>query len=107
MCWPMVCAVGLGDRRDVVDRAARHHGDAVGELEDLVEVLRHQQHGGAAVALLHDLRADLGDRGEVEPEAGVGDDQHVDVAGELARQHGALHVAAREGRDRRSRARAS
>ena len=42
------------------------------------------------------------DRGEVEAEAGVGDDQHVDVAGQLARQHGALHVAARQVADRAS-----
>jgi hypothetical protein len=41
------------------------------------------------------------DRGEVEPEAGVGDDQHVDVAGELAREHRPLHVAARQRLDRR------
>ena len=41
-------------------------------------------------------RADLGHGGEVEAEARVGDDQHVDVAGQFARQHRALHVAARQ-----------
>jgi hypothetical protein len=33
-------------------------------------------------------------RSEVEAEAGVGGDQHLDVAAEFARRHGALHVAA-------------
>ena len=77
------------------------------ELEDFVEILRDEQHRRAAVALLHDLRADVGDGREVEAEAGIGDDQHVDVAGELARQHRALHVAAGEVADRRVSARAS
>ena len=69
------------------------------ELQDLVEVLADQQHGGAAVARLHDAGADLGDGREVEAEAGIGDDQQVALARELARQHGALHVAAGQALD--------
>ena len=40
--------------------------------------------------------ADLGDGAEVEAETRVRRDQDGDLAGELAREHGALHVAARE-----------
>ena len=89
-------AVGGGCVGEISDLAARHDRDAVGEFQDLVEVLRHQENGGAAVTLLHDLRPNVGDRGEVEAEAGIGDDEHVDVAGQLAREYGALHIAARE-----------
>src|SRR5947208_16763448 len=46
---------------------------------------------------------DLGDRGEIEPEAGIGSDQHLDLAAELPRQYRALHIAARECRDWRIR----
>ena len=55
----------------------RHDDDAIGQLQDLVEVLAHQQHGGTAVAGLHDAGADLGDGREVEAEAGIGHDQQV------------------------------
>ena len=36
----------------------------------------------------------LRDCREIEPEAGIGGDQDGDVAGKLARQYGALDVAA-------------
>ena len=38
----------------------------------------------------------LRDGGEVEPEARISRDHHVDLAAELTRQHGALDVAAGE-----------
>ncbi len=101
MWRPIVVAVGARGVGEIGDLAARHDGDAVGEFEDFVEVLGDEQHRRAAVALLHDLGADVGDGGEVEAEAGIGDDQHVDVAGEFAREHRALHVAAGEVADRR------
>jgi hypothetical protein len=41
---------------------------------------------------------DFLDRRKVQAEHRVGRDQHIDVAGQLARQHGALHVAARQAR---------
>ena len=43
---------------------------------------------------------DLRHRGEIQAEAGIGRDQHFDIAAELARQHGALHIAAGQRRDR-------
>ena len=78
-------AFGFRGGDDVVDPAARHDRDAVGELEDFVEILGDEEDRGATVALLHDLRPDLGDRGEVEAEAGVGDDQHVDRTADSSR----------------------
>ena len=75
--------------------------DAVGELEQLVEVLADEEHRGAAVARRHDLGMNLRDGGEVEAEAGIGGDHHVDLAAELAGEHGALDVAARKVADRR------
>ena len=102
MCRPMRAGVGLGAARRLVDDAAvRHHDDAVGQLQDLVEVLADQQHRRAGVAGRHDPGADLGDGGEVEAEAGIGHDEEVDRVGELARQHGPLHVAAGQRGDRR------
>ena len=96
--------VGFAGARLVDQSAVEDNDDAVGELEQLVEVLAHQQHRCAAVAHLHDLGVDLRHRGEIEPEAGISRDHHIDLATELARQHGALHVAAREIADRRVRA---
>src|SRR6516164_9697764 len=77
------------DRRFVDDGSLRHHQDAIRQFEQFVEILRHQQHGGAGVARLHDSRADIGDRPKIQAEAGVGDNKHVDRACQLARQYGA------------------
>src|SRR6516165_5297355 len=85
--------VGGLDRGLVDDASLRHHEDAIGQLEQLVEVLADQQHRGAAVARRHKLAADLRDGGDVESKARVGDDQEFDLARELTRQHDPLHVA--------------
>src|ERR1700722_12768973 len=89
-------AIRLADGGLIVDRTPGHDGDLVGKLQNLVKVFRYEQHRGAAVALFHDLRADFRNRRKIETKAGIGDDEDVDVAGELARQNGALHVAAGE-----------
>jgi hypothetical protein len=54
-------AVGGGCVCEISDFASRHDSDAVGEFQYLVEVLRHQENGGASVTLLHDLRPNVGD----------------------------------------------
>ncbi len=77
-----------------------HHQHPVGQFQDLVQILAHQQHRRAGVARRHDPGADLGHRGEIEPETGVGDDQQIDLAVQFAGQHRALHIAARQRRDR-------
>ena len=92
--------VGLGDGRLVHELTVEHDDDAVGQLEQLVQILADEENRGAAVPGSHHLRADLRHRREVEPEAGVGGDQHFHVPGQLARQHQALHVAPGEAADR-------
>jgi hypothetical protein len=88
-------------RRLVGDAALGHDEDAVGQFHHLVEILAHQQHGRARVPRRHDPRPDLGHGREVEPEAGVRDDEQSDLPGQFARQHRALDVAARERGDGR------
>ena len=96
MWRPIAGKIGPIRRRLVDDPSVEHDDEAVGQLEQLVEILAHQQHGGAAIARRHDLRVDVGDRREVEAEHRIGGDQHIDLARQLARQHGALDIAARE-----------
>ena len=67
---------------------------AIGEFEQLVEIFADQQHRRAAVSRRHDLGVDLRHRREIQPEAGIGGDQDLDVAAEFARQHRALDIAA-------------
>ena len=43
--------------------AVEHHHDAVGKLQDLIEIFADQQHGGTSIARLNDARADFGDGG--------------------------------------------
>ena len=47
-------------RRLEHDAALAHHDDAVGQLEQLVQVLAHQQHRGAALRAPEDAGVDLG-----------------------------------------------
>ena len=96
MWRPISRRSALGGRSLVHDRTFAHDHDAIGEREDFVEVGADEQHGRAGVARAHDARANLGHRGEIQAETRVGDDQQLHLAGQLARQHGALHVAARE-----------
>ena len=72
MCRPMTAMSAALAGRLVDDPPFRHDEDAVRELEDLVEVLADQEHGRAGIACRDDARADLGDGGEIEPEAGIG-----------------------------------
>ena len=81
----------------------KHYDQAVGQFEQFVKIFADQQLSGAANASRHDLRVNLRDRGEIEPEAGIGGDQHFDVAAEFPRQYRPLYAAARECRDWRVR----
>ena len=80
MCLPMV-ARSASAMVLIIDRSTGHHRNLVRQIEHFIEVLGQQQHGRALVALLHDLRPDFDDRGEIEPEAWIGDNEHIDVAG--------------------------
>ncbi|GCC49433.1 hypothetical protein chiPu_0033481, partial [Chiloscyllium punctatum] len=93
--------VGFAGPGLVDERAVEHHDQPIRQLQELVEVFADQKHRRATVAGGHDLGMDLRHRSEVEPEAGIGGDQHFDVARQLACQHRALHVAAGERGNRR------
>ena len=89
-------AVGFARVHLVHDAAFAHHGDAVRQRQQLVQVFADQQHGTAAVAHVHQALVDFGHGRKVEAEHRVGDDHHVGIVAQLARQHGALHIAARQ-----------
>ena len=100
---PDLGEIGVAGAGLVDEFAVEHHHQTIRQFEQFVEVFADQQHRGAAVARRHDLGMDLGDGREIQPKAGIGGDQHLDLAAEFARQHRALHVAARQCRDRRIR----
>ncbi len=72
--------IGVVDRGLVDDRSLTHDEDPVGEGKHLVEVGAHQEDGHASVPSVEESRPDLGNGGEVQTEAGVGDDQHLRLA---------------------------
>ena len=78
------------------DLALVHHQDPVRERQDLVELQRDQQDRAAFVALLHETAVEVLDRAHVEASGRLRGDQHLRVAGDLARRHDLLLVAARE-----------
>ena len=89
---------GLG-WHDADDPAVVHHRDPVGEGEDLVELGRDQHHGRPAVALGDDPAVDELDGAHVDAAGGLGGDEHLQVAGELAGHDDLLLVAARQRAD--------
>ena len=86
-------AVGVCSVCRVRDASGGHDHNPIREFEDLVEVLGNKQHGRTLIPLVHELGANVCGRREVQAEAGVGRDEHANVAGEFARQDCALHVA--------------
>ena len=58
--------VRRADRCLVHDAALEHDGDAIGELEELVEIGAHQQHRSARIARCDDAVVDLRDGREIE-----------------------------------------
>ena len=67
-------AVGGARVDDADDAAAVHDGDAVGQLEQLVEVLADQQHAGAAGPAFEQQLLGAPGGGDVEAAARVGGD---------------------------------
>ncbi len=65
----------------VHDASFAHYQDAIAEREDFVQIGTDQEHGGAPVARVHQLGADVRDRPEIEAEAGVGGNQDGYFAG--------------------------
>ena len=72
--------VGVGRVELAEDRALVHHGDPVGEREDLVEVLADQQHGDAVGGGVAQVRVDGLDRADVEPARRRGGDDQARLA---------------------------
>ncbi len=78
------------------DPALEHHRDAVGDLEQLLEVLADHDHAAAARAEPEQLVVDEGARRDVEAARRLRGDQHQGLERELAGEQRLLQVAARE-----------
>ena len=78
------------------DLASIHDGDPVGQLQDLVELGRDEQDGGAGVALGDRLAVDELDAADVQAARRLIEDEQLQVAAELARHDDLLLVAARQ-----------
>src|SRR5262249_13760382 len=88
--------VSIFNRRFVNCASAGNHEDTIGKLENFIQVFRYEQHGGAAIARLHDLRADFRHGLEIEAETRIGSYQDFNIFAELAGEDGALNIAAGE-----------
>ena len=89
------------------DLSPENRQDAVRKAEDLVQVRADEQDGAAGVALLHDLTVDEVGGADVHAARGLRDHHRFRAEGELAGDDHLLHVAAGEGADLRSDARAA
>ena len=78
--------------------AAVDDRDPVGQLEDLVELGRHEQDRGPGVALGDRLLVDELDAADVEAAGRLVEDEQLQVAAELAGDDDLLLVAARQRR---------
>src|SRR5262245_7496096 len=88
--------VRLGAGQLAADPASMDHHDAVGQREDLLELVGDQQHGDAPIGGGAQTLADELDRPDVEPAARLRGDEHGRLGGELAGEDDALLVAARQ-----------
>ena len=75
-----------GSGRDFIDDTSfAHNDDAIGQLQQLVQVFADQQHGAPCVAHLDNAAMNFGHCGKVQAEHGVGSDQHLDVTSQFTR----------------------
>src|SRR5215471_4823693 len=97
--------LGNGGRAEPDDLALVHHGDAVGQGVDLIELGRDDHHRHALVPLGDDAFVHALDRADVEAAGRLADDHQLDVAAHLPGDHDLLLVAAgqRPGRRRGGR----
>ena len=91
-----VLGVGIGSVDATDDAPLVEHDDAVGQADQLVEVLRHQQDGGALRAARQQLLAHVLAGADIEAAGGLRHDHDLGVAREHARQQHLLDVAAAE-----------
>src|SRR5690349_23030842 len=82
---------------------AIHDDDAVGQREQLVEILGDEQDAGAPGAGFQELLMDIADRADVEAARRLVGEDDARIARHLAAEDQLLHVAAREEARRRLR----
>src|SRR5581483_5880120 len=99
----------LGDRTRVLadELPFVEHENPVGEREDLVELERDEQDRATLFAFLDEPPVEELDGADVEAAGGLGGDQHLRVARDLARRDHLLLIAARERARARERAAAA
>lgn len=73
-----------------------HHGDAVGDLRELVEVLAGHQHGGACGCQIKQRLADHGGSARIDAPGRLAHHQHRRVAQDLASDDELLQITAGE-----------
>ena len=71
-------SIRLVRAHDIYDPAFVHHGDAVGQREDLVKLGRNQQNRGTRVALGDDVAVNEFDRREVDAARRLLGDQQIE-----------------------------
>ena len=96
---------GVGGRERAGQHADVDHRQAVGERQQLVQVLRDHQHRGAGAGEVEQRLMDRGGGAGVDPPGRLRDHQHARVLQDLAADDELLQIAAGErarGRGRRS-----
>src|SRR5712692_9639769 len=96
-----VLHIGRRPRHDADDATLVDHRDAVREQEDLVQVLADEQDPDAIACGLQQETAHRLCSTDVEATRGIGSDDHIRAARQLASQDDLLDVAAREEPGRR------
>ena len=76
--------------------AVEHHGDAVGDFGEFVEVLARHQHGGAAGGEIEQGLPDHGGGARIDAPGRLAHDQHGRVAQDFAADDEFLQIAAGE-----------
>ena len=78
--------------------AVEHHGDAVGDLDQFVEILAGHEHGGAGSGEVEQRLADHGGGARVDAPGRLADHQHGRVAQDFAADDEFLQIAAGQAR---------
>ena len=93
---PTASNVAVIALQDADDLPAVHHGDAIADGDDLLELGADDEDGGTGIALLDDPLVDVLDRADVETARRLRRDDQLDRPRELARDDDLLLVAARQ-----------
>jgi hypothetical protein len=77
----------------IYDFPAGNNQNAVGKIQNLIQVFADQEYRRTAMAGRKQLTANLGGSGGIQSEARVLCNEESDVLGKFTRQHHALHVS--------------